>query len=125
MADKKLINFVEYRLPKNYTLATYTAEWCNPCKRIKPHVLVVINGLSGLSGLNGLDGHEIISIVSSEIIEKEEFKKNINPFIPFFVLKNGNDIVDKIQTSDSEEFSKFIGKYLELKNDLKGLDDDF
>lgn len=83
-------------------LTSYTATWCNPCKRIKPIVSDI------------LKDHEIISVSS---ITKEEYKKNIYEFVPYFTFTKDSVLIDEIQTSKEDEFTLFFNKN---SNELNG-----
>lgn len=96
----KIVDLEIHKLNDDLHFVSYTAKWCGPCKRVKPIVNEHVNNL----------------ILSKEITQ-EEFQAKVNKYIPFFiVVKNFKDpenfdTVEKIQTSNSEEFLSFIKKY--------------
>jgi thiol-disulfide isomerase/thioredoxin len=69
--DNKLVRENIWRIGPNLYFYSYTAEWCNPCKRIKPHLL---NSMKKYKNIESKD------------ISLGDFKK-INKFVPYFVLK--------------------------------------
>ncbi len=96
----KIVDLNVHKLNDDFYLVSYTAKWCGPCKRIKPTVNAHVNNL----------------ILDKEITQ-EEFQTKVNKYIPFFVIVRNYkdpenfDTVEKIQTSNSEEFTNFIKKY--------------
>jgi len=94
-------------------LHAYTALWCGPCKKIKP---ILIETMSKHN----------YKIIEQKTIQKEDFKKDINAFIPFFVIMKNDELscpdhiegcevfhwglkkVDSIQTSDALLFAQFL-----------------
>lgn len=123
--DKNIINLSIYEIKneKNseldfdeYTqLYAYTALWCGPCKRIKPKLIEVMSKHN-------------YKLIKEKTIEKSIFKKNINEFVPFFVVMKSGNIecpdnlagcevfhwglkkVDSIQSSDEMLFTQFLSK---------------
>ena len=77
--DKNIIDVTVYEIDKNSQLHTYTATWCGPCKKIKPIVIDIMSKR----------GYKIISQTT---IEKAVFKRDINEFVPFFILFQMVDI---------------------------------
>jgi thiol-disulfide isomerase/thioredoxin len=67
-------------------LTTYTAKWCGPCNRIKLSFPELLKNYT---------------LVSTEEMDKELYKKTVNDVIPFFVKS--------VQTSDTEQFRTFLG----------------
>lgn len=107
----KLVNLEVYKLNDNKYFMSYTANWCGPCKRIKPTVLKLV------------DKYE--KIYSKEL-SQHEFQENINIYIPFFIIsqnfKDSNNFLttDKIQTSNEEEIKKFFNIH-----NLMNIDENF
>ena len=96
MEDKVHINVTKYQLNPNKILVGYTGLWCNPCKKIKKYI-------------EDSQSRKECPIISEEIITKVSFQENINKYIPFFeITTNDGTLLEKIQTSDSEIFTKFI-----------------
>lgn len=110
-----------YRLSDTISFFSYTATWCNPCKKIKPFVVELM---------------EDFELIENTKMKKEHFKKYVNKFIPFFVVierdeppKNKEDYytcevgkckIRTIQTSDNKEFAKFL-----INDDSIVLDEEF
>lgn len=107
MDTKTIINLTIYEIDDKTQFHTYTATWCGPCQRIKPKVIEIMSNFKKIEEKN---------------VEKIEFKKTINDFIPFFLIIKDNEKVEGIQTSDHTELTKFLSrnKIINLK-----LDDDF
>ena len=101
--SEPIIDVTEY-INKDNTrqLTTYTAKWCGPCTRIKqsfPELLA-----------------DFI-IISESTMVKSAFKKDINDYIPCFVLVDvQNQITYSIQTSKEAELKEFINQ--EFDNDF-------
>jgi thiol-disulfide isomerase/thioredoxin len=96
----KIVDLEIHKLNDDFYFLSYTAKWCGPCKRIKPCVNEYVNNL-----------------IFRKEITQEEFQLKVNKYIPFFIVVHNYkdpenfDTVEKIQTSNSEEFTKFIKKY--------------
>ncbi len=106
--NKDIVQVNKY-ISSSKTVITYTAEWCGPCRRIKPLAIehLVANGY-------------VLS--KSYEIAKTDFKQNVNDFIPFFkmVLNSDKEMEDpnltsSIQTSDIEEFKTFEQQGIKLE----------
>jgi thioredoxin 1 len=76
----------------------FTADWCNPCKKVRPIVEDINRESTGIK-------FQIIDADSNiELLKKFEIKS-----IPTFILLDGPDIINRItgaQTRDSLE--KFL-----------------
>ena len=98
---EKSVNMNTYVISDNLYLIACTADWCSPCRRIKPTV------------------HSIMKdIVDTKLISQSEFQNSVNKYIPYFmVVSKNNDMIENIQTSDSTEFINFIGKYKKIEID--------
>ncbi len=93
----KIITVEEFKLNDMYNFVSCTAEWCGPCKRIKPHVLTFINK-EKLSELK---------------IDQKKYQEEYNKYIPFFIIRDSTGkTLDSIQTSNRDEFTTFIDKYI-------------
>jgi hypothetical protein len=117
--DKNIINLSVYQIKfssgdyaENVYLYAYTALWCGPCKRIKPTLIEIMKKNN-------------YKLIEEKEIEKSTFKKEVNDFIPFFVVMKDGEIpccdgcdvfvwgpvkVDSIQTSDETLLTKFLSK---------------
>ena len=95
--EKNIINFSVYEIDKYTQLHTYTATWCNPCKKIKPIVIEI------------MDIHNYKCIFEQQL-DKIVFKKEINEFVPFFMIMKNSEKIDHIQTSDQDLFKKFLSR---------------
>jgi thiol-disulfide isomerase/thioredoxin len=98
---EQMIDVNVYTLKSDTKLYTYTAEWCNPCKKIKPTIQkLTMNFNLGVSMQ----------------IDKKTLREEVNQFIPFFKLvrngPNGSITQTVIQTSDEEQLTDFINKAL-------------
>jgi thiol-disulfide isomerase/thioredoxin len=96
----KIINIEEYKLNDKYNFVSCTAEWCNPCKRIKPYVLSFVKNKE---------------LVSELKINQKEYQIEYNKYVPYFIILDTSNYLkklDAIQTSNNEEFSSFINKYV-------------
>jgi thiol-disulfide isomerase/thioredoxin len=106
--DKNIINLTIYE-KNGLRLYAYTALWCGPCKKIKPKMIEIMSK------------HEYL-VMNQESLEKQVFKKEINEFVPFFIVKKGTEKVDSIQTSNEILFTQFLTKNNVTKMEL---DDNF
>ncbi len=95
----KIINIEEFKLNDKYNFISCTAEWCNPCKRIKPHVMSFLNDKEKVSDLK---------------INQKKYQQEYNKYVPYFIIIDISSKLklDSIQTSNSEEFTTFINKYM-------------
>jgi len=91
---------------KDDIITSFTAEWCNPCKKIKHDFMTFIK-------------NNDFEEVSSEDITKEEYKKTYM-YIPGFTI-NGS----YIQTSDITLLTDHIKKIINIKSDKFLINDDF
>lgn len=100
----KTININKWELGDGNYLVSYTASWCGPCQRIKPHLLEMM--------------------ASNKHVSHKEIPKDTRPthvtFIPFFDLTTSSgDIVRSIQTSKEELLRDFLErKELELDDNF-------
>jgi thiol-disulfide isomerase/thioredoxin len=97
----KLVNIEEFKLSDKYNIIVCTAAWCGPCKNIKPHVLSILSSKEK---------------VSETTMEQEKYQAIYNKYVPYFIIldKTLNLWVEKIQSSDAEQFRSFIGKYIPM-----------
>jgi thiol-disulfide isomerase/thioredoxin len=92
MTEPKKIQINKWRIREDLSLVSYTATWCGPCTRIKPHLLDLVKELE---------------LVDNQEILKEDKPKDIQ-FIPFFQIFKGNDLFKSIQTSDKDQLTTFV-----------------
>ncbi len=88
--DKNIIIKEVYYNNKQVVI-TFTAEWCNPCKKIKPSIVSFLEKRS-------------YKLISKEEITKDFYKSlsTDHKFVPAFYLGD-----DYIQTSNISEFVEF------------------
>jgi len=102
---EKLINLEAFAI-NDYTFIACTAEWCPPCRKIKPHVMNFFK--------HGSDS------VLKKTIDQTTYQLNINKYVPYFIIaKNFIDfenyeILDAVQTSDNKLFDIFLSKYMNI-----------
>ena len=116
-SEKSIVNLTVYEVDKHTQLYSYTATLCAPCRRIKPVVAEIMSKHN-------------CKIIHQELIEKNDFKKTINEFVPFFVVMSqeftlypeGLKKIDSIQTSERIQLTNFLAKN---KIGALVLDDDF
>tara|TARA_B110001450_G_C17345227_1_gene369159 strand:+ start:24 stop:338 length:315 start_codon:yes stop_codon:yes gene_type:complete len=88
-----------------YKLFYFTATWCGPCKRIKP----LIEKLS-----EGLDGSTIIFYqVDIDLNDKLSEKYKIKSVPSFLLLNDKNELLDSCSGSDIKNVHQL------LKNNMK------
>jgi thiol-disulfide isomerase/thioredoxin len=110
----KEIKRTEWLVSKHLKFVSYTALWCNPCEKIKPDVLEYMKS------------HDIIH---EKMMLKDDFKKNVGPFIPLFQIFKTFDsyeedtLIKEIQTSDFEKLEEVLVKHFE-KQDHKNISED-
>lgn len=99
--ELRLITLNKWTIKEGLYLCSYTAEWCKPCKKIKPYILETMKN------------NEVIT----DIIDKNDSRRP--KLVPFFqiISKNDNDnlvdssdIIDSIQNSDHEIIENFLIK---------------
>lgn len=117
--DNSKIGQTIYIIDNHRQLYTYTASWCNPCKKIKPIVDILMTANK-------------YKVSSFDIIEKTEFKSkmhNLNipdPKIPFFIIfENKEKVIASIQTSDETKLKTFLVEHHIINSTLPELDNDF
>jgi len=98
--DKNQIHVNRYRLSHESILIFYSAKWCGPCTRI----------------FSLIEEHlKDYELISHEIIQKIDFKLNVNEYIPFFqFILDGNE-PRSIQTSN---FDNFLGFFMKCEEDI-------
>lgn len=94
--DKKIINVNKWKLDKNRYLVSYTALWCKPCKRIKEYINE--NKL--------LDSYEHVE--SNIEIVKTDRPDHVKLIPHFDIVLEDNTIIKSMQSSNPDEFIKFI-----------------
>ena len=78
----------------------FTAEWCNPCKQLKPHY-------GRVSVMDPETNYYVVDVdkVGSKVIEYYKIQS-----IPqIFTMKNG-EIVDRIESRTAETIMEELGK---------------
>lgn len=90
--EEPVVNKCSWKIDDETTFTAYTAEWCNPCKRIKPTVLETFN---------------TFKIIYNDNMPKSVYKENVYQYIPYFTITKNGVLIDSIQTSDSKEFLHF------------------
>ena len=93
----KLILVQKWKLSNSETkiLHSYTAEWCGPCKRIKPHIEELQNAGK-------------ITLLGTRTIDVTE--KRVGLIIPCFDLMDSKEevIFETLQTSKPEELHAYL-----------------
>lgn len=110
--DKNIVDVTVYEINKETKFYAYTALWCGPCRRIKPKLIETMSK----------HGYKTIEVST---MQKVDFKKDVNEFVPFFVVKKyvaccddkNREVycedfkkVDSIQTSDETLFRQFLSR---------------
>ncbi len=98
LVNEKMINVNRWKINDTfgYYLVTYTATWCGPCQRAKPHLLKTVEGTQHLG---------------SKEIGRTKRPKHVK-FIPWFdVLDSSDKIIESLQSSDPKQITQFIQKY--------------
>jgi len=94
---KKVIN-----TPDKVVVIKFFANWCNPCKKIKPAFEKVAEELKDKGIFKSLDIEELSDVAEAESV----------PSVPVFKFyKNGKEI-DYIATSDESTLKAAISKHL-------------
>jgi len=94
---KNLIVCKVYKNEENKTgIMSYTATWCEPCNRIKPL-------------FEDLMRERKMVETANFFMLKEEYKKECNPTVPYFVIYI-NDKTKGVSSSNIDELKKAIGE---------------
>ena len=85
---------------ENECVVYFTAEWCNPCKQLKPHY-------GKVSVMDPKTNYYLVDVdkISSKVIEYY----NIKSIPQIFTMKNG-EIVDRIESRTAESILEELGK---------------
>ncbi len=89
---KRYVQVRTYTLPNGQHLRLHSAEWCQPCCRVKVHV------------------DKFVEEKKLELLEEVEAEARQGLVIPFFeLLDEKGEVVKSIQTSKLEELEPFLG----------------
>ena len=85
---------------ENECVVYFTAEWCNPCKQLKPHY-------GKVSVMDPETNYYLVDVdkVGSKVVEYY----NIKSIPQIFTMKNG-EIVDRIESRTAESILEELGK---------------
>ncbi len=90
----KKINMSIYNLG-DHKLTMYTAEWCNPCKKIKPDIIELLGEPERTGELT-----------------KEEYKEKVFNLIPYFIITKDENIIEQLQSSNKDVVIPLINQYI-------------
>ena len=96
----KITNDAKEFQSENECVVYFTADWCNPCKQLKPHY-------GKVSVMDPETNYYLVDVdkVGSKVVEYY----NIQSIPQIFVMQKG-EIVDKIESRTSESILEELGK---------------
>ena len=96
----KITNDAKEFQSENECVVYFTADWCNPCKQLKPHY-------GKVSVMDPETNYYLVDVdkVGSKVVEYY----NIQSIPQIFVMQQG-EIVDKIESRTSESILEELGK---------------
>ncbi len=86
---------------KEFILFYFTASWCQPCQRVYPDIIKIINELNTNKVL--FYKIDISDDDNNEIVEKCKVES-----VPTFMLLKDRNFINKFLGADSEGFKKLL-----------------
>jgi thiol-disulfide isomerase/thioredoxin len=110
----KIVNIDMYSIDNDKVFIMCTAKWCGPCRLIKPTALEFIKDKT---------------LISSKEMNQEEYQSKITKYIPFFIVSTEVDFENfifnnSIQTSNKEELTIFMGRFINVGSNVDFLEND-
>lgn len=96
----KITNDVDEFKSEENCVVYFTAEWCNPCKQLKPHY-------GKVAVMDPETNYYLVDVDKIPMSEMEYY--NIKS-IPQIFLMNKGKIVDKIESRTAESILEELGK---------------
>lgn len=96
----KLTNNVQDFIDEDECVVYFTAEWCNPCKQLKPHY----------GKVSVMDPDTNYYLVDVDKIPMESVQYYGIKSIPQIFLMNKGEIVDRIESRTAEAILEELGK---------------
>ena len=100
----KITNDMEEIVNQENAIVYFAAEWCNPCKQLKPHY-----GKAAVIDSETLYYLVDVDNIPSEYLERFEIKS-----VPQIFQINNGSIIRKIEGRTSDSILKELGKFNEI-----------
>ena len=96
----KITNDVKEFIDENECVVYFTADWCNPCKQLKPHY-------GKVSVMDPETNYYLVDVdkIDASTVEYYGIKS-----IPQIFLMNKGEIVDRIESRTAESILEELGK---------------
>jgi thioredoxin 1 len=96
----KVTNNVQEFIDEDECVVYFTAEWCNPCKQLKPHY-------GKVSVIDAETNYYLVDVDKIDAATVEYY--NIKSIPQIFTMRKG-EIVDRIESRTAESILEELGK---------------